>query len=90
LRLEIGRSPRFADKAAPAAICCFFDFAGMAFTPWFWKQERAPVRAVPDFYGRLRLRLPRPVAISLRDQPINLNPKPRLRPVEVAFGEERA
>lgn len=23
-------SPRFADKAAPAAICCFFDFAGIS------------------------------------------------------------
>jgi hypothetical protein len=27
LRLDLGRLPRFADKAAPAAICCFFDFA---------------------------------------------------------------
>jgi hypothetical protein len=33
LRLDIERSPRFADKAAPAAICCFFDLAGMTFTP---------------------------------------------------------
>jgi hypothetical protein len=24
------RFPRFADKAAPAAICCFLDFAGMS------------------------------------------------------------
>jgi hypothetical protein len=34
--------------------------------------------------------LTRPVAISLRHQPVNLNPKPRLRPVEIAFGEEGA
>jgi hypothetical protein len=27
---ERDRSPRFADNAAPAAICCFFDLAGMA------------------------------------------------------------
>lgn len=25
----LGVSPRFADKAAPAAICCFLDFAGI-------------------------------------------------------------
>ncbi len=29
LRDALLRSPRFADNAAPAAICCFFDFAGM-------------------------------------------------------------
>ena len=29
LRLDFGRSPRLADNAAPAAICCFLDFAGM-------------------------------------------------------------
>ena len=28
-RLDFGASPRLAAKAAPAAICCFFDFAGM-------------------------------------------------------------
>ncbi len=28
-RLAFERSPRFAESAAPAAICCFFDFAGM-------------------------------------------------------------
>jgi len=28
-REELLRSPRFAAKAAPAAICCFLDFAGM-------------------------------------------------------------
>jgi hypothetical protein len=28
-RLDFGLSPRFAASAAPAAICCFFDFAGM-------------------------------------------------------------
>ena len=27
-------SPRFADRAAPAAICCFFDRAGMGCLPW--------------------------------------------------------
>ncbi len=26
---DFGRSPRFAESAAPAAICCFFDFAGI-------------------------------------------------------------
>jgi hypothetical protein len=26
---EVDRLPRFADNAAPAAICCFLDFAGM-------------------------------------------------------------
>jgi hypothetical protein len=29
LRLDLERSPRFADRAAPAAICCFLDFAGI-------------------------------------------------------------
>jgi len=29
-RLALERSPRFAESAAPAAICCFFDFAGMS------------------------------------------------------------
>ena len=29
LRLDLDRSPRFADRAAPAAICCFFDLAGI-------------------------------------------------------------
>jgi hypothetical protein len=33
LRLDFGRSPRFAESAAPAAICCFLDLAGMAFPP---------------------------------------------------------
>jgi hypothetical protein len=28
-KLDLGRRPRFAESAAPAAICCFFDFAGM-------------------------------------------------------------
>lgn len=26
---DLLRRPRLADKAAPAAICCFLDFAGM-------------------------------------------------------------
>jgi len=26
---DFERWPRFAESAAPAAICCFFDFAGM-------------------------------------------------------------
>jgi hypothetical protein len=26
---DLERLPRFADSAAPAAICCFFDFAGI-------------------------------------------------------------
>ena len=30
LRLDLLRSPRLAESAAPAAICCFFDFAGMS------------------------------------------------------------
>jgi hypothetical protein len=29
LRLDLLRFPRLAAKAAPAAICCFFDFAGI-------------------------------------------------------------
>jgi hypothetical protein len=29
LRDFFGVSPRFADKAAPAALCCFLDFAGI-------------------------------------------------------------
>jgi hypothetical protein len=29
LRLDLLVSPRLAANAAPAAICCFFDFAGM-------------------------------------------------------------
>jgi hypothetical protein len=29
LRLDFDRSPRLAASAAPAAICCFLDFAGM-------------------------------------------------------------
>jgi len=28
LRDDLERLPRFAESAAPAAICCFFDFAG--------------------------------------------------------------
>jgi hypothetical protein len=28
-REDFGFSPRLADKAAPAAICCFLDFAGI-------------------------------------------------------------
>jgi hypothetical protein len=28
-KLDFGLSPRLADKAAPAAICCFFDLAGI-------------------------------------------------------------
>jgi hypothetical protein len=31
LREDFLRSPLFAAKAAPAAICCFFDFAGIQF-----------------------------------------------------------
>ena len=26
---DLDRLPRFAESAAPAAICCFFDFAGI-------------------------------------------------------------
>jgi hypothetical protein len=29
LSCDLGLSPRLAANAAPAAICCFFDFAGM-------------------------------------------------------------
>ena len=29
LRDDLERLPRFAASAAPAAICCFFDFAGI-------------------------------------------------------------
>jgi hypothetical protein len=28
-RLFLERFPRFAERAAPAAICCFLDFAGI-------------------------------------------------------------
>ena len=31
LRLDFLRSPRLAASAAPAAICCFFDLAGILF-----------------------------------------------------------
>jgi hypothetical protein len=34
LRLDFGRFPRFAANAAPAAICCFFDLAGIL--PFRW------------------------------------------------------
>jgi hypothetical protein len=30
-RLDFLRSPRLAASAAPAAICCFFDLAGILF-----------------------------------------------------------
>ena len=30
-RLDFLRSPRLAANAAPAAICCFFDLAGILF-----------------------------------------------------------
>jgi len=32
LREDFLRLPLFAAKAAPAAICCFFDFAGIQFS----------------------------------------------------------
>jgi hypothetical protein len=32
LREDFPRLPRLADNAAPAAICCFFDLAGIALT----------------------------------------------------------
>jgi hypothetical protein len=34
LRLDFGRFPRFAANAAPAAICCFFDLAGIFLFRW--------------------------------------------------------
>ena len=45
LRLALLRPPRFAESAAPAAICCFFDFAGitsrgrgiMEWVAWDWR-----------------------------------------------------
>jgi hypothetical protein len=33
LREDFLRSPRLAANAAPAAICCFLDFAGILFSP---------------------------------------------------------
>jgi hypothetical protein len=41
LRLDFDRFPRFAANAAPAAICCFFEVAGI---PVF----RRPVQIRPD------------------------------------------
>ena len=41
LRLDFGRSPRLADRAAPAAICCCFDFA------FAMQRERRPACSVP-------------------------------------------
>jgi hypothetical protein len=34
LRLDFERLPRFAANAAPAAICCFFDLAGILVFRW--------------------------------------------------------
>jgi hypothetical protein len=34
LRLDFGRFPRFAANAAPPAICCFFDLAGIFLFRW--------------------------------------------------------
>jgi hypothetical protein len=34
LRLDFERFPRFAANAAPAAICCFFDLAGIFLFRW--------------------------------------------------------
>jgi hypothetical protein len=34
LRLDFGRLPRFAANAAPAAICCDFDLAGILQFRW--------------------------------------------------------
>jgi hypothetical protein len=42
LRLDFGRFPRFAANAAPAAICCFFDLAGILVfrrPMWLWLGE---------------------------------------------------
>jgi hypothetical protein len=46
-RLDLSRSPRCAASAAPAAICCFFDFAGILlnrpFGEWLmYSSERSP------------------------------------------------
>ena len=36
------RSPRLADNAAPAAICCFLDIAGMILKIIVWIDKKAP------------------------------------------------
>src|SRR5205807_5612728 len=54
LRLDTERSPRFAAKAAPAAICCFFDFAGMTPTPCSLAGNARRSRTVPRAGGRTR------------------------------------
>jgi len=47
LRDDLLRRPRFAAKAAPAAICCFFDFAGMT------KSRTEPTGMQRGYYPRL-------------------------------------
>jgi hypothetical protein len=43
LRLAFDRSPRFAASAAPAAICCFFDLAGIWCSPSCNPRSHTPV-----------------------------------------------
>ena len=42
--LDFGSSPRFAARAAPAAICCFFDFAfGIVRSPDLLNEVQRPL-----------------------------------------------
>jgi hypothetical protein len=52
LRLDFGRFPRFAANATPAAICCFFDLAGILlfrWPLWLWLGDGAKPKA---YWGR--------------------------------------
>ena len=42
-RLDLERSPRFADRAAPAAICCFFDLAGIVSSSSCCRRTKRPM-----------------------------------------------
>jgi hypothetical protein len=42
LREDFLRSPLLAANAAPAAICCFFDFAGIQFPSVIFRRPRSP------------------------------------------------
>jgi hypothetical protein len=62
------RWPRFADSAAPAAICCFFDFAGIGVM-------EVKCRRVPPFVKRrprhrdVKADVPSRLASSFKDSP---------------------
>jgi hypothetical protein len=53
LRLDFLLSPRLAAKAAPAAICCFLDFAGIPFANRSSNEKRIyPIDAKNDTFLR--------------------------------------